>query len=134
MPFFTEFGHLTLNYVRGNAPAAPPGTIYLALYSDSVTSDKVGTEVTATITGGNRPSFTLNAPSAKQCENDPAITVTASAAGSANIVSVGIFNSATPNSGFGYFHADLPAPIPVLAGQSVTIPFEELVVILDLPC
>lgn len=134
MPFFNGYAHGVLNYIRGNAMPTPPTAIYLALYSDVVDSAGVGTEVTATITGGNRPSFTLNTPASKQSENDPAITVTASAAGNGNIVSVGVFNSATPNSGTGYFHGTLAAPIPVTAGQSVVIPLEDLKVIIDPPC
>jgi hypothetical protein len=123
-----------LNYVKGSTfPAATP--VYLALFSDSVNPAGVGTEITATITGGNRPAILFGAISSNRiiC-NDPLLTITASAAGNGTIVSVGIYSTPTPSTGNLLFGGDLTAPIPVAAGTSLEIPLGDLCVILDEPC
>jgi hypothetical protein len=124
-----------LNWIKGSTFPAAPTAVYLALFSDAVQPDGSGTEVTATITGGNRPAVLFGAiQSNRIIKNDPAITVTASASGNANIVSAAIYVVPTPGTGNPIVLGTLAAPIPVVAGQSVQIPFEALSVILDEPC
>ena len=124
-----------LNWTKGSTFAAAPTAVYIALFSNAVQPDGSGTEVTATITGGNRPAVLFGAiQSFRIIKNDPAVTITASAAGNANIVSVGIYAVPTPGTGNPLFIGTLAAPIPVTAGQSVVIPLEKLSVILDEPC
>lgn len=123
-----------LNYLKGsNMPAAT--SVYISLHSAPVLDDGSGTEITATITGANRVMVTWGAIiSNEEIQNDPLITITASAAGGGTWASFGIWSTAVPGTGILHGWNNLsPAPV-IVAGQSVTIPLNALTVIIDAAC
>lgn len=124
-----------LNWIKGTNFAVAPVAVYLSLYSTAVGDDDSGTEITATVTGANRVAVTFGAiDNNERILNTPAITVTASSAGNASIVAVGIHTTATPGTGVLIVHDTLTAPIPVVAGQSVVIPLSSLIIHIDKAC
>lgn len=124
-----------LGWIKGiNYPAAPVA-VYISLYSNATNDDASGTEITGTITGGNRPAVTFGAiDNNERILNAPLVTITASAAGNGNIHSIGLHTTATPSTGNLIIWEQLGAVIPVVAGQSVVIPLSSLIVHLDKPC
>ena len=124
-----------LNWIKGSTfPAAPVAT-YLSLYSTAVNDDDSGTEITGTITGGNRPAVAWGAIATNELiKNTPAVTVTASAAGGGTIVAIAIHTTATPGTGTLIVHKELTAPVVVVAGQSIVIPIDGLTIHIDKPC
>lgn len=133
--FSNSIKNAILNWIKGSTFPAAPVAVYLSLYSTAVGDDDSGTEITATITGGNRPAVLFGAiDNNERILNTPAITVTASSAGNASIVAVALHTTATPGTGTLIVHDTLAAPIPVVAGQSVVVPVDSLIVHIDKAC
>lgn len=133
--FSNAMKNAILNWIKGTNFAVAPVAVYLSLYSTAVGDDDSGTEITATITGGNRPAVLFGAITTNELiKNTPAVTVTASAAGNASIVAIGIHTTATPGTGTLIVHDTLGAAIPVVAGQSVVIPVDSLIIHIDKAC
>ena len=124
-----------LNWIKGLTFPAAPVAVYLSLFSTAVGDDNSGTEITGTITGGNRPAVVWGAISGNELiKNTPAVTVTASAAGAGTIVAIAIHTTATPATGSLVVHKTLAAPVNVVIGQSIVIPIDGLTIHIDKPC
>ena len=124
-----------LNFFKGSNMPVATANLYLSLHSAPVGDNGGGTEITATITGGNRVAIPWGAiVNNEEISNNAQIVVTASAAGGGTWASFGIWSTPTPGTGFLHAWNNLsPAPV-ITAGQSVTIPTAKLVMTIDPPC
>ena len=84
-----------LGYVKGSAPATAPTAVYCSLHNGDPGDDGTGgTEVTTTISSGNRIAITFGAVTAKAIANSATVDFgTAAAAGTVDYF--GVWDAAT---------------------------------------
>lgn len=111
------FANAILNYVRGTAMPAAPGTVYVGLFDGDPKAG--GTEVTTTISAGGRVAVPWTAVAARAIENNADIDFGA-AAGAADVDHFALFTAASAGNQLGSTPLDNARSIG--AGDPVVFP------------
>ncbi|MCK5848972.1 MAG: hypothetical protein KAH01_07250 [Caldisericia bacterium] len=112
-----------MNHVFRNTNYAPPGTVYLSLFSTDPTDADVGTEIAGN--GYARKDVSFIAPVDGVSSNDPEIIFPAATADWDTITHIGLRDAST--AGNLLMHQALTTPVAVLTGNNFRIPVNQLV-------